>query len=162
MNYNLGSGTILLKDYKNLDKKDLDLNKDISLSDLPDNKETIMYNIVEHLDNPYKTIIEIGNTMKKGSILKIKTPTFFSSPSIVHKQNLFNDRYFRMLCGYNPETCDGINMFKEIKIKYMRQKKFIGFAFIDFLIKIKRFILSMWNREIYFEFEKNYDYDNNK
>jgi len=74
MKLNLGCGNRRFKRYRNLTKKDLDLNtfpypfKDNSVD------EILLYFVLEHLNNPVKVLEELHRISKPSRLIKLKLP----------------------------------------------------------------------------------------
>ena len=133
---NFGSGKKETNGFINYDKNEMDLNYKINIeSDFID--EIRLHHVLEHLDKPYDTIIELHRILKKGAILDIKLPQF---ACVLTHQRFFHSRhYFNCITKDFESNCkQHKKLFNENSFKY----KFVGFKgdfpFIKFDL---RFIL---------------------
>ena len=143
MKYNLGCGKRVFDGYINYDKDELDLNRNFELKDA---NEILLYHVLEHIDNPLKTMYNIHRELDANGVVKVKLPSY--SCDILHKNFAFNGDYFRML-GYRA-TGTGLQedyLFNIKKVKYQ-------LSFKCFLSNIKKWLLSMMSYTVYFELEK--------
>ncbi|MDO8460021.1 MAG: methyltransferase domain-containing protein [Nanoarchaeota archaeon] len=126
---NLGCGNDIRRGYLNLDFESFsgvdmvhDLNK--FPYPFPDNsfKEIIMQNILEHLSNPYKVMLEIHRISSPGARVFIRTPHFSSN-------NAWGD--LQHTRGFNTDTFINQNM-KDL-FEVVSQE--ITFAHIKFFVR---------------------------
>lgn len=121
-NYNLGCGNDKKKGYINLDKDELDLEKDFTLFN-PD--RVYLRSVLEHIINPDLALKRIADS--KPNEIIINTPTF--SPIIQHKLNMLGSNSFNYLMIYHN--------FKKIKVKRkFNLKSFLShlFMFIECML----------------------------
>ncbi|PIN90895.1 hypothetical protein COU60_00945 [Candidatus Pacearchaeota archaeon CG10_big_fil_rev_8_21_14_0_10_34_76] len=126
---NLGCGEDVKKGYLNIDfEKFKGVDKLINLNNLPypfkDNSfdEILMYNILEHLNDPYQIMKEIHRISKPEAIIKIRTPHFSSN-------NAWGDLQHKR--GFNSETFKNSNMSSFYSIK----SQIITFPHIRFFMR---------------------------
>lgn len=111
---NLGCGGDLKEGYVNVDFekfKGIDLSFDLNKVPYPFKKNEIekvlMFNILEHLENPYEIMKEIYRICKPGAKIYLKVPHFSSNTAwadIQHKR------------GYSVETFMNTNLTRMFKI----------------------------------------------
>ncbi len=126
---NLGCGKDIRKGYFNVDFekiKGIDLVYDLNKLPYPfkDNQfeEILMYNILEHLNNPYSVMKELHRVSKNNTIIKILTPHFSSGycwEDIQHKR------------GFAATTFEHENLKNKFKVV----KRKILFSKLRFFIK---------------------------
>lgn len=78
MKLNLGCGDRKLKGYKNLDKRELNLDKFPYPFANRSKEEIILRNVLEHLKEPDRVMEEIKRILKKGGRVIIRVPHFSS------------------------------------------------------------------------------------
>lgn len=146
---NIGCGLNTFPDYINTDKTYLegvdvawDLNEKSTFKD-NSFEEIICFNILEHVDDVIKVMLELHRISKSGCLIKISVPHFSSSGSwgdLTHKRtfsyNSFN--YFDgSLCGgYKENKFFGYTYrvsFKIIKKRIIFRK---GYLFLGFLFNL--------------------------
>ncbi|NCN98891.1 hypothetical protein COU62_03970 [Candidatus Pacearchaeota archaeon CG10_big_fil_rev_8_21_14_0_10_35_219] len=126
---NLGSGDDIRPGYVNVDfEKFKGVDKIWDLNKIPypfkDNQfnEIIMKNLLEHLDDAYKVMLEIHRISKKGALIHIRTPHFSSN-------NAWGDLQHKR--GFNSETFKNSNMSDKFEILAQR----ITFPHIRFFMR---------------------------
>src|SRR3989338_2529553 len=118
MKLNLGCGNDLKVGYKNLDlyNKTADVIHDLDKLPYPfkDNtfEEILAYNVLEHLLDPYKVLLELHRISKNKTIIKIVVPHFSVGNAwgnIQHKQAFntfaFEQYYLKNLFNLRKLNC---------------------------------------------------------
>jgi ubiquinone/menaquinone biosynthesis C-methylase UbiE len=142
MKLNLGCGRDIRKDYLNVDYfKSGGVNKVVNLNKFPypfkDNlfEEIIMYDILEHLNDPVKVLEEIYRISKNKAIIKIRVPHFSSANTwgdLTHKRGFsstFLDYYLK-----NKKKNSSLEDLRKIKFYLIKKElqfpapfRFFGF-----------------------------------
>ena len=127
---NLGCGKDIKKDYLNVDFEKFEgVDKIFNLNKIPypfknnSIEEILMYNILEHLDDPYGIMKELYRIVKPNAGIHIQVPHFSSNSvwgDIQHKR------------GFSSETFIQDNISNMFKLKKQR----IVFSHYGFLMEI--------------------------
>ncbi len=137
---NLGSGYTYIKGYVNIDHNP-DVKPDIvhNLNKYPypfkDKEFDYIYasHILEHIDDIFRCLKELGRIIKPGGIIHIRVPHFSSSPAytdLTHKRFFGAYTFYQIIEGeYNLD-------FSEFEIVYLR---------INFLSKVYRRTNKLFN-----------------
>ena len=151
MKLNFGCGYNIREGYINIDKYNpnavnLDLNNSLPYKD-NSVSEILMFDILEHLNNPIEVLKECHRVIKPKGIIKIKIPHFSSYRAfdIFHKTQGCSstfDRFTRIIEKGTYEDKDWFNINK-VKIHFFK-----GLMFYNYLIE---FLVNLNNktREIY-------------
>ena len=121
MKLNLGCGNEKIDGYINYDKDDIDLNKKLTFKDNSVD-EIRVFHVLEHLINPYDTLMEFYRILKVNGILLIKLPQFASL--LPHLRFFHSRHYFNCLTKDMVSNCfQHKKIFNEVEFKYI----FVGF-----------------------------------
>ena len=132
--YNLGCGNKLLDGYVNLDKDDCDL--DVFPIVLKDCESILLDNVLEHVFNDRKTLIELRKTLNVNGFIEIYVP--FWSSRVEHKRFFHPKGYFNDLCGLGSKnSIDNIKLFSKSEEYYCRKSIMIYFPFIKKNLYVK-------------------------
>ena len=127
MKLNLGCGNDRKQGYVNLDlyNKKADIVHDLEKYPYPFKKDTfeeiLAYNILEHLNDPYKTLLEIHRISKPKTIIKIIVPHFSGGNAwgdLQHKK-AFNT------FAFEHENLKPFFRVKKIQITFPKRRFFI-------------------------------------
>ena len=142
MRYNLGCGKKRLDGYINLDKNDLNLEKEFKLKDC---SYILLENSLEHCSNRLDIVNRLREQLNNNGVLEIHLPVF--SPRLEHKSSINTSCYFD---GLNKDLKENLEEGRYFDI----DKKYVYRDFKGLLHTIFKLLQILFVKEIKFKLKK--------